>query len=538
VTVEDLADAMRRRNAPTGDWRDRLAKTEDGTRRKNMYNACVALREHPDVTGRLAYDEFNGCPYVRGRMPWDARSNRPWTQFDDLAATDWLQSPTVGVLVGSNIVREALERVAYENRFHPILEYLENLEWDGKERLTGWLTTYLGVPNTPLSAAIGRKFLVSAVARVMRPGCKVDHLPILEGAQGTLKSTALRTLVGEDWFADQIADLGTKDSCQDLRGKWLIELSELSAIRPGEVERVKAYATRQVDHYRASYGRRSGDIPRQTVFAGTTNAHEYLSDTTGGRRFWPLACTRIDVDAIARDRDQLWAEATQAYHANEFWWLDDQALRKAVRQEQELRRVADPWEAIIADWLENPTKLESHGVRIPLELKNGQVTTLMLLEHAISMPSDRQNISAQMRVGKILKLFGWTKRKAGKANRVVWELGKTPQTTESDDSADTARADGVSPHDVSRQGVSPETQAVGHEADGRDTADTFSRTCVMGPDPGDSCTNHEKGLRGVSGVSPALRRRAHGHRTVHGSTPEALTEDWAEFDAWIIGAHV
>jgi putative DNA primase/helicase len=231
MTLKDFSDAIRRRNAPTGDWRDRLARTEDGTRRKNLHNACVALREHPDVTGKLAYDKFNGCPYVRGQMPWDAQSNRPWTQFDDLAATDWLQSPTVGVLVGSNIVREAVERVAYEKRFHPVLEYLEYLEWDGEERLTGWLTTYLGVPKAPLSDAIGRKFLVSAVARVMRPGCKVDHLPILEGAQGTLKSTALRTLVGEDWFADQIADLGTKDSCQDLRGKWLIELSELSAIR-------------------------------------------------------------------------------------------------------------------------------------------------------------------------------------------------------------------------------------------------------------------------------------------------------------------
>ena len=160
----------------------------------------------------------------------------------------------------------------------------------------------------------------------MRPGCKVDHLPILEGRQGGLKSTALNTLVGDDWFTDQIADLGTKDSCQDLRGKWVIELSELSAIRPREVEKVKAYITRRCDHYRPSYGRHSVDFPRQTVFVGTTNAKEYLSDSTGGRRFWPVQCTTIDIPALAADREQLWAEAVDAYHQGEAWWLTDEAL--------------------------------------------------------------------------------------------------------------------------------------------------------------------------------------------------------------------
>jgi predicted P-loop ATPase len=219
--------------------------------------------------------------------------------------------------VGSNVAREAVQSVAYEQRFHPILRWLEGLQWDGTPRLDKWLSAYLGTPNTPLTRAIGRKFLISAVARVYKPGCKVDHMLIPEGKQGAQKSKALRALVGDDWFTDQLSDLGTKDASQDLRGTWVIELSELAAMQGREIERVKGYVSRQIDRYRPSYGRRAIDVPRQCVFIGTTNDDEYLPDSTGNRRFWPITCTTIDVDAIAHDRAQLWAEAVAAYHAGE-----------------------------------------------------------------------------------------------------------------------------------------------------------------------------------------------------------------------------
>jgi predicted P-loop ATPase len=172
MSIKDFGAAMGRRSAPTGDWRDGLAKTDEGIPLKNLFNACVALRDHPNLAGRLAYDEFNGCTYVRGPLPWDDRANRAWTEFDDLKATEWLQGPDVRIRVGSGVAREAVQAVAYENRFHPVLEWLEGLKWDGKERLSGWLTTYLGVPQSPLTNAFGRKFLISAVARVMRPDAR------------------------------------------------------------------------------------------------------------------------------------------------------------------------------------------------------------------------------------------------------------------------------------------------------------------------------------------------------------------------------
>ena len=161
------------------------------------------------------------------------------------------------------------------------------------------------------------------MARVFRPGCKADCTLILEEAQGTLKSTACAVLaLSPEWFADGIADLGSKDSAQDLRGKWIVEIAELSAMTRAAVERVKAFISRQVDHYRPSYGRRSQDFPRQTVFIGSTNSDEYLADETGNRRFWPVRIGRIDIPALQRDVEQIWAEAVVAFKAGEQWWLD------------------------------------------------------------------------------------------------------------------------------------------------------------------------------------------------------------------------
>jgi predicted P-loop ATPase len=470
-------------DAAYSSWSIDLDRTGSGAALKSFRNACIALRAHPDVKGRIAYDEFAGCTYVRGPLPWDDRAHRAWNQHDDLAATEWLQGLPAPDAIGvsSAVAREAVERVAYDNRFHPVLEWLEGLEWDGTDRLDGWLTTYLGVQPTPLSAAIGRAFLISAVARIQKPGCKVDHMPVLEGPQGILKSTALRTLVGaDDWFTDQVADLGTKDSCQDLRGKWLIEISELDAMRrSAEVERVKAYVSRQIDHYRPSYGRRSGDVPRQCVFAGSTNAEEYLSDATGGRRFWPVACGQIDLEGIGRDREQLWAEAVAAYHAGERWWLEDHELKRMAAEEQEARRIRHPWEPVIADWLDNPTKAaDRDGTRLPLEL-DGQVTTAQLLEHAIAKPVERQTTADLMAVGKILKLLGWKKHKAH--GRIVWKPGDT-----SDPAGDASFP----------EGVPAEARANGHAEDTGDTCDARDVEIEGGYM---NITDARKGVQGVPG---------------------------------------
>ena len=174
---------------------------------------------------------------------------------------------------------------------------------------------------------------------------------ILEGPQGAKKSTALAVLAGDGWFTDELAEIGSKDAALQMRGVWIIEIAELDAIGRAEVSRIKAFLSRTVDRYRPPYDRYVVDVPRQCVFAGSVNPDTYLRDETGNRRFWPVRCGRIDLDALRRDRDQLWAEAVVRYREGAIWWIDDRDLIAAANVEQEARVHPDAWHALIERWL-------------------------------------------------------------------------------------------------------------------------------------------------------------------------------------------
>jgi predicted P-loop ATPase len=168
----------------------------------------------------------------------------------------------------------------------------------GTPRIGTWLIDYCGVESHEVSAnayvrAVGEKFLISAIARVMDPGCKVDHVLILEGPQGIGKSTLGRILAGDDWFSDQLADMGSKDASMQLRGVWIVELSELDALNRAEMARAKAFLSQQRERFRLPYGKRIIDAPRQCVFIGTTNSDTWMKDETGGRRFCPCGAMRL-----------------------------------------------------------------------------------------------------------------------------------------------------------------------------------------------------------------------------------------------------
>jgi putative DNA primase/helicase len=149
--------------------------------------------------------------------------------------------------------------------------------------LSGVAIDYLDCTDSAFARAVGLRWLISAVARIFRPGCQADHLLLLEGPQGIRKSSALRALVGDEWFTDHIADLGSKDSRLDLLGKWVIEMSELVSMRRAEIEKVKAFLTARTDHFRPPYGRRAVDVPRQNVFAASTNEEQPFVESSGNR---------------------------------------------------------------------------------------------------------------------------------------------------------------------------------------------------------------------------------------------------------------
>jgi predicted P-loop ATPase len=231
----------------------------------------------------------------------------------DVTAVQELLQENYLVGVSKDTAHQAVDLVAWEHKFHPVREYLKKLEWDGVDRLDSWLARYLGAAPSPYASAIGRMFPISMVARILKPGCQVDYVLVLEGPdQGEQKSSAARVLAGEH-FSDALPDIHGKEASQHLRGKWLVEIAELSAIRKADVEEVKKFITRREERYRPPYGRLDVIEPRQCAFIGTTNKSTYLYDETGGRRWWPIQVGIIDLAALERDRDQLFAEAVARY---------------------------------------------------------------------------------------------------------------------------------------------------------------------------------------------------------------------------------
>jgi predicted P-loop ATPase len=382
-----------------GDWESRLHLTPTKTPKANLVNAMIALRGAPAWAGVIAHDEFALCtmvmrppPWVKTNANWDPRA---WTEPDDIFATEWMQEHGIGVQVST--VRQAIEAVAQERALHPIRDYLGGLKWDGKERVEGFAATYLGAEKSKYHSTVSRCLLVSAVARVMEPGCKADHATILEGPQGRGKSTAIGILAAP-WFTDDIADLGTKDSAMQVRSSWIIELAELSAMQRNELEKTKAFVSRQTDKFRPPYGHRLVEVKRQSIFMGSTNAEHYLKDETGARRFWPLRCGHISLAKLARDKDQLWAEAVQLYKDGARWWLEDGDEVLLAQAEQDERRVVDAWEEPISKYI----------------VSREDVTVGEVLETAFAIEKAKWTQLDQNRVARCLIGLGWRRGWRGK----------------------------------------------------------------------------------------------------------------------------
>lgn len=396
-------------------WVQLLAKNEKGKVLTDVANCIKALESAPELQGMLGYDELERSAVMLkpapGLLDGGGRVPHPVQDIDATGLQDWLQNATLRHLA-KDTVHQAVDFVARQNSFHPVRDYLNGLAWDGTARVDKWLNYYLGVDRLTAHTAlgqdyvdrVGRMFLISAVARIRQPGCQCDYVLVLEGAQGNLKSSAVNALAAP-WFSDHLPDLShnSKDVSQHLNGKWIVEIPELSALVKADSTTIKSFITRRVEQYRRSYGHRDVYEPRQCVLIGTTNEASYLRDPTGGRRFWPVKCTNIDLEALLRDRDQLWAEAVQLYKAGEKWWPDKEFERDVMMPEQEARFEEDPWVEVITGHLE---------VR--------RQTTLYAVAGALGFQTDKIGTRDVRRIAAILRSLGW--EMTGKTGKVrFWE---------------------------------------------------------------------------------------------------------------------
>ncbi|MEM9204761.1 MAG: virulence-associated E family protein [Pseudomonadota bacterium] len=265
----------------------------------SQQNIRVALRR---LGVALWHDEFAGRDLVEGLEGYGPALDDPATIRLRLEIDE-----RFGFRPTKDFFYDVLSDQARQNARHPVLEYLAALRWDGVPRIGRWLVEYGGASDTPYTRAVGELVLVAAVRRVRRPGVKFDEMLVLESAQGTNKSTALKALaIRDDWFTDDTPlNAESKRVIEALSGKWIVEAGELKGNRKAGTDHLKGFLSRTHDKARMSYDRREREVPRQCVIVGTTNDSRYLRDTTGNRRFWPVAVEGFDLDALRRDRDQL-----------------------------------------------------------------------------------------------------------------------------------------------------------------------------------------------------------------------------------------
>lgn len=396
-------------------WLADCAKDERGRIVPNLANAMVAMRRDPRLADLVAFDEMLRAPLLVADPPpvsgGPLLKPRSVEDADVSAVQEYLQLAGLP-RIGREAVHQAVDLRARERGFHPVRRYLEGLSWDGEPRLWAWLRDYLGVEDTDYASGIGRMFLISMVARVFDPGCKSDYMLILEGEQGARKSTAC-AILGGAWFSDSLPEIHSgKDVAQHLNGKWLIEVAELSAMRKTEGEALKAFIARTTERYRPSYGRREVIEPRQCVFIGTTNAATYLRDVTGGRRFWPVRVGQVHTDRLAKDRDQLFAEAVQLYRQGEQWWPSAEFEAAHIRREQDARYEADAWEQSIREWLDGA--------------KPERVTILRVAQAALDFHVHKLGTADQRRIAAALERVGWQRGPRGNNGERWWIRGGAP----------------------------------------------------------------------------------------------------------------
>lgn len=339
----------------------------------NMANAVTLLENHKDWQGVLAFNKFTVRREVLAKIPGQRGGEFPRALDDDdyTAAQQWFNRNGFP-RASSEIVGAALRKVCRNRSYDPLTDYLDGLKWDGKPRVKNWLENYTGAESSAYVQEAGKRWLISAVARAYRPGCKADHMLVLEGKQGARKSSALAALTGEEWFSDSLPPMNTKDASSYLRGRWIVEVGELEAMRR-EVDAVKAFLTRQVEHFRPAYGREEVTEARRCIFAGTTNKDDWQKDETGGRRFWPVKVGTIDIEGIGRDRNQIWAEAVTMFKAGEIWWLEGEVAETAKAEAAD-RRADDPWRPDIAAAVEGLREVSTKQILNTLNIVSTDMT--------------------------------------------------------------------------------------------------------------------------------------------------------------------
>ncbi len=365
----------------------------------SLENAFEILSFDRRWRGRIRFNELSDTYMLDKRAIED---------HDVTGINLWI-AKAYGCSYKTNIVFEAVMRVARLNQFNPLQEYLNGLEWDGVPRIDTWLIDYVACEDDRLSRVYGRKFMIQAVARALRPGCQADAVLILGEPKGGFGKSALIRTMSNGWTSEAQIRMGHSDAAVALQGVWLYELSELASLKKADLESIKSFTTTALDQFRPPYGRVKVTRPRSCVFIGTTNETEFLQAVD--RRWWPRKVQgKVGLAALAEVRHQLWAEAVHWFKSGEAWHLTAEET-ELQRVDTESHVMNDPWETHIAELLEADGAVDR------------RVTTKWVLDK-IGVPIEKQQRSDEMRAARILRGLGYDKRRVKKAGVLSWEFYK------------------------------------------------------------------------------------------------------------------
>lgn len=454
------------------DWASYLQRNEEGAIKPTVHNVELIVRNDKRFRGVIGFNQFTQEQMQIGRprrFKLKKESPKPirqlegtiwdlgdpvngdlWTESQDHDFRIVLEAPErqggYGLKTSDRDLRAALDKVAHRNSYHPVREYLNGLKWDGTPRAETLFIDYLGAPDDPYHREAARVWLMAAVTRIFEPGHKFDFVPILEGAQGKRKSTFIECL-GVNWSGELTGDFhDTKGMVELMQGAWIMEMPELQGFSKAEVTLIKGFISKRKDKVRLAYAKRAAEFLRQCVFMGSTNEIEYLRDSTGGRRFWPISCRviEIDTDRLTRNIDQIWAEVRflygvarqmQPYGALPLYMTNPVAAAYAKELQESRRQHGndDVLAAQIENWLSQPI-----GSELGLDDLDGvepeyrsKTCLLDIWENMMGRDRHAYGERDQQLLGRAMnKVRGWTKcgqsrfAKYGKQN--VYVRDETP----------------------------------------------------------------------------------------------------------------
>ena len=336
-------------------WKKQLQYEKKSMELKNNLHNLMLILENDENLKGIVFNQLADGMEIRGKVPWPHPA-KFWRDADDAQLICYVDA-AYGTFSARNY-DIAVTKAVDDRSYHPIREFFETLpDWDGVERADTLLVDYLGAEDTPYVRAVTRKELCAAYCRVYHPGIKFDSMIVLNGDQGIGKSTLIAKLGGE-WYSDSLnlSDMNDKTAAEKLQGYWIMEIGELAGMRKADLDKVKAFISRQDDKYRASFGRRVTPHPRQCVFFGTTNSQNgYLRDITGNRRYWNVKVPGngkykpwdMDEDTVK----QVWAEVMVYAKAGEKLYLPPE-LEDYAKEEQRAAMERDDREGLVQEYLD------------------------------------------------------------------------------------------------------------------------------------------------------------------------------------------